>query len=243
MHPGAGQPAQVLHRDDDEWPLALLGATSGRGLEIEVSALWAISDFCASNGATNVVVGSHGSHDPNDPVPAREQCEFAEMKAGGSVLFFTGSVWHGGAGAAAGEGAGDGEAGDGETGGAEAGCGEAAVGGKTRAPSAVLRLGDRASWSNTSPGGCTQNTISTLRCRQRPALRSKARRSVRCWDSMARGSSTQGCPGLSTRRTIRATLTGRMWISAPPRRRESSYRPLLGCPGCPGCPGCLGFIG
>ena len=140
MHPGAGQPAQVLHRDDDEWPLALLGATSGRGLEIEVSALWAISDFCASNGATNVVVGSHGSHDPNDPVPAREQCEFAEMKAG-SVLFFTGSVWHGGAGAAAGEGAGDGEAGDGETGGAEAGCGEAAVGGKSRAPSAVLRRG------------------------------------------------------------------------------------------------------
>ena len=165
----AGQPAQVLHRDDDEWPLALLGATSGRGLEIEVSALWAISDFRASNGATNVVVGSHGSHDPNDPVPAREQCQFAEMKAG-SVLFFTGSVWHGAGAAVAGEGDGEtsdgGETGDGETGGgeagggeaggaeaggAEAGCGEAAgggyaggataVGGKTRAPSAVLRRG------------------------------------------------------------------------------------------------------
>lgn len=41
-----GQPAQVLHRDDDEWPLQLLSDVPLKpSLEIEVTALWAISDF------------------------------------------------------------------------------------------------------------------------------------------------------------------------------------------------------
>lgn len=45
------------------------------------------------NGATNVIPGSHGSHDPADPAPSRQLCQHATMKAG-SVLLFTGSVWH-----------------------------------------------------------------------------------------------------------------------------------------------------
>lgn len=91
----AGQSAQVLHRDDEEWPLPLVGRVQA-GVEIEVSALWAISDFRRSNGATNVVVGSHGGHcDPKAAVPPPlAACEAAEM-AEGSVLLFTGSVWHG----------------------------------------------------------------------------------------------------------------------------------------------------
>ena len=89
----AGQAAQVLHRDDEEWPVSLLGRIDP-GLEIECSAMWAVTDFRETNGATNVVVGSHGRHDPDDDEPPMEQCQQAIMSPG-SVLFFTGSVWHG----------------------------------------------------------------------------------------------------------------------------------------------------
>jgi ectoine hydroxylase-related dioxygenase (phytanoyl-CoA dioxygenase family) len=90
-----GQPAQVLHRDDDEWPLQLLSDSPLKSnLEIEVTALWAVTDFTEANGATNVIPGSHGSHDPADATPNRHRCQYATMEAG-SVLLFTGSVWHG----------------------------------------------------------------------------------------------------------------------------------------------------
>ena len=87
-----GQP-QTLHRDDDEWPLSLMGRVK-HGIEVECSAMWAITDFTATNGATQVVVGSQGWHGQYDAVPSREACQSAVMSAG-SVLLFTGSVWHG----------------------------------------------------------------------------------------------------------------------------------------------------
>ena len=89
----AQQTAQILHRDDEEWPLALLGKIND-GVEVECSAMWAITEFRDTNGATNIVLGSHGRHDPKDPQPPFSQCQQATMSAG-SVLFFTGSVWHG----------------------------------------------------------------------------------------------------------------------------------------------------
>jgi ectoine hydroxylase-related dioxygenase (phytanoyl-CoA dioxygenase family) len=93
-----GQCAQELHRDDEEWPLALLGSLKP-GLEVELSAMWAVSDFTVENGATNVVLGSHGGHEAEHggvkpEAPPRESAQSATMKAG-SILFFTGSVWHG----------------------------------------------------------------------------------------------------------------------------------------------------
>ena len=98
-----GQPAQVLHRDDEEWPLPLVG-TVHDGVEVEVSALWAVTEFRAANGATRVVVGSHGSHSHPAAAkpPSLEQADVATMMVG-SVLLWTGSVWHG-AGAANGGG-------------------------------------------------------------------------------------------------------------------------------------------
>jgi ectoine hydroxylase-related dioxygenase (phytanoyl-CoA dioxygenase family) len=92
----AGQKAQILHRDDEEWPISLLGRIH-EGLEIQCSAMYAITDFRASNGATNVVVGSHGQHDNEDDgeaPPLLRHCQQAVMPRG-SVLFFTGSIWHG----------------------------------------------------------------------------------------------------------------------------------------------------
>ncbi len=51
-----GQEPQVLHRDDTEWPVYSL-ANIRPGKEIEVSAMWAVTDFNESNGATCVVMG------------------------------------------------------------------------------------------------------------------------------------------------------------------------------------------
>jgi hypothetical protein len=50
----SGERAQVLHRDGAIYPLALAGA------ELQVSALWALTDFTEENGATRVVPGSNG---------------------------------------------------------------------------------------------------------------------------------------------------------------------------------------
>ena len=90
-----GQRAQVLHRDDEEWPLPLVGKVH-EGVEVEVSAIWAVSEFRATNGATRVVVGSHGSHSHPGTArpPSLEQADAAIMPVG-SVLLWTGSVWHG----------------------------------------------------------------------------------------------------------------------------------------------------
>ena len=62
-------------------------------MELELTALRAITDFNENNGATRVVVGSHGRHQASDP-PPKQPSQTAVMSAG-SVLFFTGSVWHG----------------------------------------------------------------------------------------------------------------------------------------------------
>ena len=84
---GPGEPAQVLHHDDLVYPLPWPHA------EAVMNSMWAIDDFTEANGATRVVPGSHRWDDKlrlteEDTVPA-------EMEAG-SVLFYVGSVYHGG---------------------------------------------------------------------------------------------------------------------------------------------------
>jgi len=83
---GPGEVAQVLHRDDSIYPLPRPHG------EVVLNTMWPLDDFTEANGATRIVPGSHRSHEPPPPgtptVPA-------EMLAG-SVMFYTGSVWHGG---------------------------------------------------------------------------------------------------------------------------------------------------
>jgi ectoine hydroxylase-related dioxygenase (phytanoyl-CoA dioxygenase family) len=46
-----GEADQELHRDDDLYPLRI------PGVEYQISAMWALDDFTASNGATRLVPG------------------------------------------------------------------------------------------------------------------------------------------------------------------------------------------
>ena len=82
LHPG--QQAQALHYEQGIYPLP-------RDRDIMITALWALDDFTAGNGATRIVPGSHlrpaGKPDAAEAVPA-------EMPAG-SVLLFSGRLYHG----------------------------------------------------------------------------------------------------------------------------------------------------
>jgi len=82
-----GQPAQVIHRDRWAWGTYL------QGVEPQFNTIWAITDFTRANGATQVVPGSMGWPDDRQARPEEIAC--AEMSRG-SVLLYTGSVFHGG---------------------------------------------------------------------------------------------------------------------------------------------------
>jgi ectoine hydroxylase-related dioxygenase (phytanoyl-CoA dioxygenase family) len=81
LHPG--QTDQVLHYDQGIYPLP-------RDRGVMLTAMWALDDFTAANGATLIVPRSHHGHDHRpditDAIPA-------EMRAG-SVLLFLGRLWH-----------------------------------------------------------------------------------------------------------------------------------------------------
>ncbi len=86
---GPGEPAQPVHRD--QWAFDFFPFP--RGYEVQCNTIWALTDFTEENGATRVVPGSNHLEDKlrfeqGDTVPA-------EM-ARGSILFYTGSVYHGG---------------------------------------------------------------------------------------------------------------------------------------------------
>jgi ectoine hydroxylase-related dioxygenase (phytanoyl-CoA dioxygenase family) len=82
-----GEAAQLLHADDTFYrvprPRPPLGAAT----------IWAIDAFTAHNGATQVVPGSHVWDDERRPQPEEAiPCVMPE----GSVVFFVGTLWHGG---------------------------------------------------------------------------------------------------------------------------------------------------
>jgi ectoine hydroxylase-related dioxygenase (phytanoyl-CoA dioxygenase family) len=83
VHPGQG--AQVLHYEQGIYPLP-------RDRDVMISAIWALDDFTADNGATRVVPGSHlrpaGKPDHAEAVPV--------VMPAGSVLLFSGRLYHGG---------------------------------------------------------------------------------------------------------------------------------------------------
>jgi ectoine hydroxylase-related dioxygenase (phytanoyl-CoA dioxygenase family) len=86
---GPGEPAQPIHRD--QWAFDFFPFP--KGYEVQCNTLWAMTDFTEQNGATRLIPGSNRFEDKlqfqeKDSVPA-------EMTKG-SVLLYTGAVYHGG---------------------------------------------------------------------------------------------------------------------------------------------------
>ena len=85
IHPG--EKAQVLHRDDDFYPIRI------PDVEFQFSAMWALDDFTIENGATRVAPGTNGLLE--EPSVDEENVVQAVMPKG-SVLYYLGSTVHGG---------------------------------------------------------------------------------------------------------------------------------------------------
>lgn len=88
LHPG--ETPQAWHTDDAFYLSPRPRTTLG------VSAIWAIEDFTADNGATQVIPGSHrwGMEHPDD---VKHEVVTAVMPAG-SVIVFDAGLWHRGGG-------------------------------------------------------------------------------------------------------------------------------------------------
>jgi ectoine hydroxylase-related dioxygenase (phytanoyl-CoA dioxygenase family) len=84
---GPGETAQGLHRDDVVYPLPWPHQ------QVVLNTMWALDDFTVDNGATVIVPGSHRSA-PGE-MPDADEVIAATMPAG-SVMFYVGTVWHGG---------------------------------------------------------------------------------------------------------------------------------------------------
>lgn len=92
MAVGPGEPSQIPHRDEGNWPEARRD-----DIELTVSAMIALTDFTIENGATVVYPGSHrvaaetsrSTESVNLDDPA-----YAVMPAG-SAMIYTGKVVHG----------------------------------------------------------------------------------------------------------------------------------------------------
>lgn len=82
-----GQKKQLIHRDRWAW------GTHLDRLEPQFNTIWALTEFREENGATQVVPGSVGW--PDKRRPTEEEIRYAEMDPG-SVLLYSGSVFHGG---------------------------------------------------------------------------------------------------------------------------------------------------
>lgn len=85
IHPG--EVAQVLHRDDDFYPIRI------PEVEFQLGAMWAFDDFTEENGATRLVPGSQGMKKISN---FHEKDTVQAVMSKGSVLFYFGSTVHGG---------------------------------------------------------------------------------------------------------------------------------------------------
>lgn len=81
-----GEQAQMLHTDDGFYPLPRPRKALG------VATIWAIDDFTADNGATDIIPGSHLL---GNEMPEESERQPVVMKAG-SCVFVLGTLWHGG---------------------------------------------------------------------------------------------------------------------------------------------------
>ncbi len=83
-----GESKQLLHRDAHCYHMEI------PGIELQISALWALTDFTQENGPTQLVPGSHLWAAGRKPRPEDPVAE-AVMPAG-SLLLYLGNTWHGG---------------------------------------------------------------------------------------------------------------------------------------------------
>ena len=83
--PGEGN--QMLHRDDDFYPIRI------PGVEFQISAMVAVTDFTIENGATRVVPGSQDMREIED-ITDGEVTQAAMPR--GSILFYLGRAVHAG---------------------------------------------------------------------------------------------------------------------------------------------------
>ena len=88
---GPGEPAQAVHRD--QWAFDFFPFP--QGYEVQCNTIWAMTDFTEENGATRVIPGSHRHADRLEY--KESDTEPAEMEQG-SVVFYTGALYHGGGG-------------------------------------------------------------------------------------------------------------------------------------------------
>ena len=86
---GPDEPAQPIHRD--QWAFDFFPFP--KGFDVQCNTIWALTDFTEEMGATRVVPGSQVWDDKLQL--KQEQSIAAEMEKG-SVLFYSGSVYHGG---------------------------------------------------------------------------------------------------------------------------------------------------
>ncbi|HEX7948674.1 MAG TPA: phytanoyl-CoA dioxygenase family protein, partial [Phenylobacterium sp.] len=82
-----GQVAQAIHRDRWAWGRQMAG------VEPQLNTIWALTDFTAANGATQVIPGSQAW--PDDRKAELHEIARAVMRKG-SVLLYTGTVFHSG---------------------------------------------------------------------------------------------------------------------------------------------------
>jgi ectoine hydroxylase-related dioxygenase (phytanoyl-CoA dioxygenase family) len=84
---GPGETAQNLHTDDTVYPV------TRPHRELVVNTMWALDDFTEENGATHIAPGSHTWTDKR---PDGQTETVRAVAPAGSVIFFLGSVYHGG---------------------------------------------------------------------------------------------------------------------------------------------------
>lgn len=82
-----GEKDQVLHRDDDFYPIRI------PDVEFQIGVMWALDDFTIENGATRIAPGSQGAGEIAN-IQAADVVQATMSK--GSVLFYLGSTVHGG---------------------------------------------------------------------------------------------------------------------------------------------------
>jgi len=85
---GPGEKAQILHRDDAIYPLPQPCPP------VVVNTMWPLDEFTGDNGATRFIPGSHRWQPGRQPAPG-DEIETATLSPG-SVMFYLGSLWHGG---------------------------------------------------------------------------------------------------------------------------------------------------
>ncbi len=84
---GPGEDAQRLHRD--RWKYDMVEFPD----EVELNGMWAVTEFTEENGATRIIPGSHRFSPDRQP---EESETIAAAMPQGSLLLYTGSVYHGG---------------------------------------------------------------------------------------------------------------------------------------------------